>query len=122
MGPVTKICLHCGSTDIGMETTVSWDVKTQLWEPAPIYEGDCKGYCNACGRDEFEPMTCDKDEPAEHFRAYNAGWRQGGDNGGFWYDGKVFESWKAAASWSGEDSTTYGTAREVCEGEDLNDV
>lgn len=47
--------------------------------------------------------------------AIENGWRHGGDNGGFWYDGKEFDSWKAAAS--ADVAATYATAKEVCANE-----
>ncbi|MGY4224361.1 hypothetical protein ACVMIH_001722 [Bradyrhizobium sp. USDA 4503] len=47
-----------------------------------------------------------------------AGWKHGGDFGGFWFDGNRFESWKAAAS--ADDGATYETAREVCDGESIH--
>lgn len=49
--------------------------------------------------------------------AIKAGWQHGGDNGGFWYDGNEFESWKAAAS--ADYAATYATARELCESEGI---
>ncbi|MCW5695804.1 MAG: hypothetical protein KIS96_03605 [Bauldia sp.] len=59
-----------------------------------------------------------------------AGWDHGGDAGGFVYHRPTWGSWKAAASWSGEDgmepdghgerSATYGTWRECCEGEGID--
>ncbi|UPT99359.1 hypothetical protein J4G48_0015450 [Bradyrhizobium barranii subsp. apii] len=51
--------------------------------------------------------------------AIAAGWQHGGDFDGFWYDGNRFESWKAAAS-ADEDCPTYGTAREVCDAEEIH--
>lgn len=51
--------------------------------------------------------------------AIAAGWQHGGDNGGFWYDGNRFESWKAAAS-ADEDCPTYATAREACDAEEIH--
>lgn len=45
------------------------------------------------------------------------GWDHGGDCGGFWYNAREFESWKAAAS--SDDCATYATAKEVCESEGL---
>ena len=53
-----------------------------------------------------------------------AGWDEGG---GIIYDTKVFESWKAAVSWSGEsgrdaaeqNSRTYDTWKECCKFEDI---
>lgn len=50
--------------------------------------------------------------------AYDAGWRRGGDNGGFIYDGLRFESWKEAAA--SEDSPTYTTWQECCEDRDID--
>ncbi|MGE3307749.1 MAG: hypothetical protein AB7I52_17470 [Rhizobiaceae bacterium] len=55
------------------------------------------------------------------------GWRHGGDGDGFIYDSNVFDSWKEAVSWSGDDgrderersSTIYATWRECCEAEDI---
>lgn len=49
--------------------------------------------------------------------ATQAGWKHGGDNQGFWYDGGAYESWKAALSDS--DSVTYMTADELCRCEDI---
>lgn len=49
--------------------------------------------------------------------AHAAGWKHGGDCGGFWYDHTHYGSWKAAASWEGEDDNpmNHDTAREVIE-------
>lgn len=55
-----------------------------------------------------------------------AGWRFGGDD--VIWNSKVFDSWKEAVSWSGDeeapdqamfDSATYSTWRECCEGEGI---
>lgn len=49
--------------------------------------------------------------------ASEAGWEHGGDNGGFWFNGREFDSWKAAAS--SDDAATYATPGEVCDFEGI---
>lgn len=49
--------------------------------------------------------------------AREAGWEHGGDNGGFWFNGREFDSWKAAAS--SDDAATYATPGEVCDFEGI---
>ena len=44
-------------------------------------------------------------------------WLCGGDGAGFWYDGSVYESWKAALS--DPASCTYESAQELCEACDI---
>jgi hypothetical protein len=87
----------------------------QKWVIDSFYDGG--GFCNDCDRQEVEFLECDDADKAYHFAAHKAGWRHGGDCGGFWYDGNEFESWKAAAS--SDDGPTYATAREVCESEGI---
>lgn len=55
------------------------------------------------------------------------GWERGGDNGGIVFHMPTWGSWKAAASWSGEDGkepagkpTIYSNWRECCEGQDID--
>ena len=58
-----------------------------------------------------------------------AGWRHGGDCGGFWFHGPTWgEDWKAAASWSGTDNepngpsdktALYDTLAELCVAEHI---
>jgi len=81
---------------------VLFDADADEIEHLPTYDGDGD--------------LINKDEPFER-AATAAGWRHGGDNGGFWFDGNEFESWKAAAS--ADDAATYGSAREVCEREGI---
>jgi hypothetical protein len=117
----TYICPACGSDEVGRETTQRWNIAAQAWENSlPL---DRPGFCSECGRDELELIECDESEKEVTFAAYSAGFRHGGDNGGFWYDSHVFDSWKEAASWAEKyESTLYATAREVCEGEGLGDL
>lgn len=49
--------------------------------------------------------------------ASEAGWEHGGDNGGFWFNGREFDSWKAAAS--SDDAATYAMPEEVCDFEGI---
>lgn len=54
-----------------------------------------------------------------------AGWKHGGDFGGFWFHEETWGSWKAAASWAGTDNVPdgktaiYDTARELCDAEGI---
>jgi hypothetical protein len=57
-----------------------------------------------------------------------AGWQHGGDCGGFIYHHPTWGSWKAAASWSGDEQepadendcpSLYDTWQECCEAEDI---
>jgi hypothetical protein len=57
-------------------------------------------------------------ETATAKAARAAGWNHGGDNGGFWYDARQFDSWKAAAS--AEDAACYATAADVCRSEGID--
>lgn len=73
-------------------------------------------------------QRCENEREAlEPYRiaAMGRGWREGG---GCIYDSTVFDSWKEAQSWSGEDdcgddsmasSPTYSTWRECCESEGI---
>ena len=67
---LTKICPHCRSDNIGMEATVSWNVFNQAWEIGTIYDG--AAFCNTCGRDQFEPLTCEGADKDHHFAAHKA--------------------------------------------------
>ena len=40
------ICESCGSNDVYMETTVTWDAEQQEWLPGDF---STKGNCNNCG-------------------------------------------------------------------------
>ena len=112
---IIMLCPRCGSDAVHATGWLSWDVNQQQWNALGLYDnGAC---CLSCGAEEVEPLPCDE-EPEPFIKAYLAGWRRGGDNGGFWYDGKLFESWKAAAS--ADEAATYGSAREVCENEELD--
>ncbi len=114
---IIHICPQCGSDNVGQDAAVQWDVGAQEWRISHLF--DDPGWCSDCDSHELRLLECAESERGHAFAAHKAGWRQGGDNGGFWYDGNLFESWKAAAS--ADDAATYGTAREVCEGEGLLD-
>lgn len=73
-------------------------------------------------------LVDDLPEAAYQAAATAAGWREGG--GCYILDGAVFDSWKEAVSWSGDDgrderersSNLYDTWRECCEAEDIEIV
>ncbi|MFI0847763.1 hypothetical protein [Mesorhizobium sp. IMUNJ 23232] len=84
--------------------------------------------------DEQPNRSASKDElvddlPKDPYRAaaMAAGWREGG---GYIFDGAVFDSWKEAVSWSGDDgrderersSNLYATWKQCCEAEDIEIV
>lgn len=110
-----KLCPHCGSDNIGLNATVGWSEFSQCWEI--VYCEEIDAFCRDCGREDFDPHTCTGEQKVMHSAALAGGWRHGGDNGGFWYDGNEFESWKAAAS--ADDAATYETAEAVCRAEGL---
>lgn len=64
--------------------------------------------------DELLPVMSQDDYESA---ARDEGWERGGDNGGFIYNGKEFDSWKAAAS--ADDAETYQEWREVCEAHNI---
>lgn len=78
--------------------------------------------------DRGSPLAPETTADPYEFAARAAGWRIGGDNDDVIYDGNVFDSWKGAVSWAGDEScgdeamassTTYSTWQECCEGEDI---
>ena len=53
---VKKLCLHCLSDDIVVNSHSSWDVENQEWKTTAIYDNY---YCHDCGEefteaDEFD--------------------------------------------------------------------
>ena len=40
------ICSHCGSDDVRRDAYAAWDVGSQEWELAAVFD---QGYCEDCG-------------------------------------------------------------------------
>jgi hypothetical protein len=106
---------------VGLSYTVI-DYDTEGSDRAELSEvlQDDGTYSDACiGSGMIGLMTVKIPTDADYERAVlAAGWRHGGDNSGFWYDGNEFESWKAAAS--ADEAATYGTPKEVSDAEGLD--
>ncbi|MEY2161413.1 hypothetical protein [Rhodanobacter sp. FW106-PBR-LB-2-11] len=54
VSPVQKCCPHCGSSNITADGPAAWDVASQAWVIATIYDGGVT--CNACGAEEIEAV------------------------------------------------------------------
>lgn len=69
--------------------------------------------------DSLAEQAYDLAAPVEDWReaARQEGFDHGGDNGGFWFNKAEFGTWKAAAS--SDDASTYDSAQEACEANDI---
>jgi hypothetical protein len=45
---VDKVCRHCGSANVSVDATARWNVETQTWEIAGLFDNSD---CEDCGRE-----------------------------------------------------------------------
>jgi hypothetical protein len=52
---ITKICRHCGSENVSVDATARWNVDTQSWELAGLFDNsdceDCGGETDIADKD-----------------------------------------------------------------------